>query len=257
VRITCLRCGHQLELPTVPTGPKQECPGCALKYAYPEIHNTGVSPSEWAAERLRRRAFRAAGLVKNTGGFALGLSALGILFFPLGIAGAALGVWVAAKLRGPLARYSGRREGLAAIALGIGAVVVWTSVISSWVERRRVEHVAAMRQNIREDLNGLLRAERLYRAGKDTYAGFARLRLENQHGEYTLYLGPDDFRPAQRDGLEVIDPLPPDLHPGVSETAFTAVAVGNLDSDQAVDVWVMTDAGVQEHVRDDLAEKQP
>ena len=78
MRLTCLKCGHQTEVATDLRGVRVSCV-CGYDHTYPEVINTGTCPSNKAAERSRLRAFRAAGLTKNFGGFALGISILGIL----------------------------------------------------------------------------------------------------------------------------------------------------------------------------------
>ncbi len=253
MRLTCLRCGHQVEVAPAPVSVTVNCT-CGVEYTYPEVHNTGIRPNERAAERSRSRAFRAAGLVKNVGGFALGLAALGILFFPLGIAGAALGVYTLTMLRGPVGRYSGRRAAVGAIVLGSAVFGLGFTFTYSWMEARKVARLATLQSSVSEDLRALLRAERLYRAGRDTYGTLKELRFQPPHGQYTIYLAPDDVLPATRDKVTVTDPLPPELQPALAETAFTAVAVGNLDDDPDLDVWTVNDAGQIEHVHDDAAQ---
>lgn len=256
MRLTCLRCGHQVEVAPAAASVRVNCT-CGVEYTYPEVHNTGIRPSERAAERSRSRAFRAAGLVKNVGGFALGLSALGILFFPLGIAGAALGVYTITMLRGPVGRYSGRQAALGAVLLGSTVFVLGFMFTYSWMETRRAARVATLQSGVSEDLRALLRAERLYRAGRDTYGTLKELRFQPPHGQYTIYLAPDDYLPATRDKATLTDPLPPELQPALAETAFTAVAIGNLDDDPDLDVWTVNDAGQIEHVKDDAAPVAP
>ncbi len=255
MRLTCLKCGHQFELVAAPADLRLTCT-CGNEYTYPEVIDTGIRPNERAAERSRSRAFRAAGLVKNVGGFALGLAGLGILFFPLGLAGAALGIYVLTMLRGPVGRYSGRRSAMAALGLGSVVFVVGLAFSYSWVQARRADRIRALQQSASEDLRALLRAERLYRASTDTYGTFKELRFTPQHGYYTLYLGPDDLLPGKRKGETVIDKLPADLQPSVSESSFLAVAIANVDDDPDLDVWTLDDTGRIEHVQDDALEKQ-
>ena len=255
MRLTCLKCGNQIELASVPAGVRVNCT-CGLEHTYPEVHNTGIKPNERAAERSRSRAFRAAGLVKNVGGFALGLSTLSILFFPFGLLGACVGLYVLTMLRGPVSRYSGRRAAMAAVALGSVVFGVGAVFTYSWVEARRTERVTALQQGASEDLRALLRAERLFRVGSDTYGTFKELHFTPRQGNYTLYLAPDDVLAGRRDGDTVVDALPADVQPGVSEDAFTAVAIANIDSDADLDVWVLNDTGTIEHVHDDLANQR-
>lgn len=252
MRLTCLKCGHQIELATAPEGIRLSCT-CGQEHSYPEVHNTGIRPNARAAERSRSRAFRAAGLVKNIGGFALGLSLLGIIFFPFGLVGAALGLYVLTMLRGPVGRYSGRRSALAALGLGAAVSALGPALTLSWIDGHRRAHLVSLQQGAADDLRALLRAQRLFRASNDTYGSFKEFRFLPQHGQYTIYLGADDFLPARRDGQTVVDPLPAELQPMVAESSFTAVAVGNIDDDPDLDIWVLTDDGRPEHVRSDVA----
>jgi len=171
VRHTCLKCGHQTELALGPANIRVNCV-CGQDYTYPEVWNTGIRPNERAAERSRSRAFRAAGLVKNIGGFAFGLALLAILFFPLGVVAAGLGIYVLTMLRGPVARYSGRNAAMAAVGIGVGVFLIEGSVAWSWIEARRLMEMRALQSSASEDLRALLRAERLFRAGSDTYGTF-------------------------------------------------------------------------------------
>lgn len=255
MRLTCLKCGHQVELASALPGERISC-ACGQDYTYPNVLNTGIRPNERAAERSRSRAFRAAGLVKNVGGFALGISLLGVLFFPFGLVGAALGIYVLTMLRGPVSRYSGRRAALAALALGVSAFAIEGALMASWLQTRRQRARDTLQSSAREDLRGLLRAERLYRATSDRFGPLRDIRFTPQYGLYTFYLAPGDYLEATRDGHTVKDPLPDAFVPGYGETAFTAVAVANLDSDDDLDVWILTDGGTITHVADDLGDQQ-
>lgn len=251
MRLTCLKCGHQVEL-SGPAGLARVSCVCGQDYTYPEVVNTGTRPSERAAERSRSKAFRAAGLVKNFGGFALGISMLGILFFPVALVGAAIGIYVLTMVRGPVARYSGRRQAALAVLIGVSVFIGEGALALSWLQGRRLQRMAAVQSSVAEDLRALLRSQRLHRATTDTYGTFHEFRFEPRFGLYTIYLGPDEFIAAQRDGGEVVDPLPQGAEPGVSEDAFTAVAVANLDGDPALDAWLLNEHGDVEHLVDDV-----
>ncbi|MEK7703732.1 MAG: hypothetical protein AAB426_02140 [Myxococcota bacterium] len=256
MRLTCLKCGHQIELATGESPLRVSCV-CGEDYTNPNVINTGTRPNERAAERSRSKAFRAAGLVKNLGGFAFGIALLGILFFPVALVGAGVGIYVLTMVRGPAGRYSGRRQAALAVLIGASVFVAEGALALSWVAGRRHQRLAAVQASASEDLRGLLRAERLYRAMNDTYGTFHEFRFESRYGLYTLYLGPDDHLPARRDDRSMVDPLPDDVVPGVSEDAFTAVAVANLDSDAALDVWQLDERGEVQHVADDLLLEEP
>ncbi len=253
MRLTCLKCGHQIELAVGPSTATVSCP-CGQDYTYPEVLNTGIRPNERAAERSRSRAFRAAGLVKNIGGFAFGLALLSLVFFPLGIAAAAMGLYVLTMLRGPVSRYSGRRSAVAAVALGTLVFAGGALLTLSWYESRHLQQLKSLQASASEDLRALLRAQRLFRASTDTYGSFREFSFKPQYGHYTIYMANDDYLTGMRGGRSRQDPLPDGLAPGFTDNTFTAVAVGNLDDDDDLDVWVLNDSGRITHVRDDLAE---
>src|SRR5262245_58162807 len=122
--MTCLRCGHQSELATGGAAAGRLTCACGADYSLPDVRPTGTAPSERLAERSRSKAFRAAGVVKNVGGFALGIALLGILFFPLGLLGAIIGVYCLTMLRGPIGRYSGRRWAIVAVGIGTATFAI-------------------------------------------------------------------------------------------------------------------------------------
>lgn len=256
MRLTCLKCGHQIELAVGDPSLRVSCV-CGEDYTNPNVVNTGTRPNDRAAERSRSKAFRAAGLVKNFGGFALGISLLGILFFPIALVGAGVGIYVLTMVRGPMGRYSGRRQAALAVSLGVVVFVLEGTLALSWVSARRQQRVAAVQASASEDLRALLRAERLYHAMNDTYGTFQEFRFDARYGLYTVYLSADDYLAARRDNRPVVDPLPVGAVPGVSEDSFTAIAVANLDDDPALDVWQLDERGVLEHVADDLHLKEP
>ncbi len=254
MRLTCLKCGHQMEVATGMGSMRLSCV-CGQDYSSPHVLDTGIQPSLRAAERSRSRAFRAAGVVKNVGGFAFGISLLGILFFPLALVGAGVAIYTLTMMRGPLGRYSGRRAAIAAVVVGAAAFVIEGSMAMTWLRDRRMQRISTLHVGVAEDLRALLRAQRLFRATHDTYGSFKEFRFRPPTGRYTVYLGADDYIAAHRDGAEVVDPLPPEYLPTVSESSFLAVAVGNLDDDSFLDVWSLGDQGGIHHVADDLSDE--
>lgn len=252
MRLTCLKCGHQMELAVNGGGTRLSCV-CGNDYTYPNVINTNTFPSERAAEKSRYKAFRAAGLVKNVGGFGLGISLLGILCFPLGLVGAAIGIYVLTMVRGPLQRYTGRRAALIAVILGASVFVGEGFLALRWVKARRLEKMVSIQSTISEDLRALLRVQRLYRASHDTYGTFKEVRFEPRFGRYAVYLGGDDVvsPKASEDGPTAL--LPAAFSPSVSEQSFTAIAVANLDDDPALDIWALYENGKLIHVVDDVA----
>lgn len=251
MRLTCLKCGHQFDVAMGSGGEMVGCI-CGTQFKLPQVVDAGVQPSWRAAERSRQRAFRAAGLVRNVGGFAFGITLLGVLFFPLGLVGAAIGIYTLTMLRGPLGRYSGRRWAWGAIGLGVLVFGVEGWVFTDWLNKRRNFALVTAQQSASEDLKRLRRAQVLFRATNNRYGGFEDFRFRPSLGRYTLYLSPMSYFPGEVEGAEVVTPLPQGMEPGFSEAAFTAVAVANLDGDADLDVWMITAEGSPVHLRNDL-----
>ena len=251
MRITCLTCGHQVPLAPADRGDLLGTCACGASYRYPLVLDTGVRPNARAAERARTRAFRSAGLVRNLGGFALGVAALGLLFFPLGLVGALLGIYGLTMVRGPLARYTGRAGAVAAIVLGSLVFGVGSNLTLSWLQTQRLNRLARVQEDARADLQALVRAQRLYRATYDRFGSFAELQFSPPSGRYTLYLAPDDLLPGRCDGQPCSTPLPPGVVPGHDAEHLRAVAVTHIDVDAHLDAWTVTEAGAVVRLGDD------
>lgn len=253
--MTCMTCGSQYDVEYDTSTLPVNCE-CGPMMTFPEVHAAGVFPSERAAEKLRYRAFHSAGLVKNIGAVALTISIISVVFFPMAIVGIGIGVYAVATMRGPRLRYAGRSQAIGAIVLGTFALGVGGGVSMHLLKRRRMKSVAAMQQSVGDDLRRLLRTQRLYRAAQDRYGRFSDFPGRFRAGRYTLYLGPRDFIPAERNGLEIKDELPDTDEfrswcPSSSPDAFTAIAVANLDGDSDLDVWLLNDSGQQYHLAND------
>ncbi|MBC7794848.1 MAG: hypothetical protein H7Z43_14175 [Clostridia bacterium] len=190
--------------------------------------------------------------MKNIGGFAMGLAFLGILFFPLALVGAVLGMYVLTMVRGPLGRYSGRNAALVAITVGIGVFATEMSMVWSYLAHRRTDNIVARQTSASDDLRALLRTQRLFRAAQDRYGSLKESHFQPRGGAYTVYLGADDYIPAIRDGQTVTDALPPGLHPKITPESFTAYAVANLDGDPELDIWSVDDTGDIKHLINDV-----
>jgi hypothetical protein len=256
VKLTCLKCGHQFEVATGPAGERYDCI-CGSVFNAPGVIDTGVLPDHEAAERSRAKAFRAAGLVRNVGGFALGISALGVLFFPLALVGAAIGVYCLTMLRGPIGRYSGRRYAIWAIVIGACVFVLEGNLAMGWIKERRAYELYNIQKTGPLDLKRLRRSQVLFRATHERYGDFKDFRFKPATGRYTLYLGQSAVFPGRNGGKDETIPLPMGLQPGVSATDFTAVAVADLDGDPELDVWMMTAHGTPVHLQNDLANVLP
>lgn len=255
MRLTCLKCGQQYELDSDPdSGPGNCICGAPLE----PMRNIlfAVEPDRRAAKRSREKAFRAAGISRNVGAYALGISLLGLLFFPLGLVGAGIGVYCLLLIKGPLAAYSGRRSAAAGVVLGIAIFVAEGMALMSLLESHETNRLVALQLGVAHDLKSLRRAEVLYHASRDGYGGFDDFSFEPTVRGHTIFLGKQDLLPAKRNGVLITDPLPLGIVPGVGAENFTAVAVANLDDDPALDVWLMTATGEPLHLADDLKETE-
>ena len=252
MRLTCLKCGHQVKL-IANAGPPRACCNCGRDMANPGVVDLGARPSERAAERSRCQAFRAAGVAKNVGGLALGLALLSVFFFPLGLIAVATGMYVLLLIREPLRRYSGYRA--AAWAMGIGAVmfVLQGTVALVWLHAHRHAQRREKQATAEADLRALLRVQRLFFVAEDTYGTFAEVRYRAPFGCYTLYLGPQDRLAPTCPGAQEVA-LPTRFAPSVGKQSFNAVAVANLDDDPDLDIWQIDALGALRHAQDDLAE---
>lgn len=253
MRLTCLTCGHQFDVQGKAADKGIQCV-CGAQHVCPEVVDTGTCPNEKAAERSRAKAFRAAGLSKNVGGFALWLSLIGIVLFPIGLVGALLGLYVLVGLKGSIRRYSGPITAM--IATGVGLIIFFGEglLVLHWIEARSQERIATAQAGVADDLKTLLRAQRLYRVSNETYGTFQDFRFKPIYGKYTYYLRPDSLVEAKRDGETIADPIPQGLLADVDKDAFTALAVANLDRDEFLDVWQLTHGGSIVHLADDATD---
>ncbi|MEO0814105.1 MAG: hypothetical protein AAFY60_14675, partial [Myxococcota bacterium] len=142
MRVTCLKCGSQYDVEYDTSAVAVNCE-CGPSISYPEVHYAGVVPSERAAEKLRYRAFHSAGLVRNVGVIALTFSVVSVLFFPLAIVGVAIGIYTLVGTRGPLKKYVGRQQAIAAIALGAVVFLAEGALALKFMEQREVRRVNA------------------------------------------------------------------------------------------------------------------
>ena len=127
MRLTCLKCGHQFQVSVVDA--QLEGYGyclCGTEHVFPDVITPGIFPSDRAAEISRTRAFRAARVVKDIGGWAFKLTLFGIVGVGLAPIGALIGLYVVLGLPKAIRPYSGYRSAL--MAIGVGAFVVCTTL---------------------------------------------------------------------------------------------------------------------------------
>ena len=129
--------------------------------------HTRYFPSDRAAEISRTRAFRAARVVKDIGGWAFKLTLFGIVGVGLAPIGALLGLYVVLGLPKAIRPYSGYRSAL--MAIGVGAIVSLTQLYLAQhlMTRSDAKDVTFARSTVEEELLRLhtLQAEFLSKMG--------------------------------------------------------------------------------------------
>jgi len=253
MRLTCLKCGQQIELSSweARNEPYTYCV-CATEHVIPHVSGPSTFPNERAAVATRTRAFRAAGIAKNTGRVALSVSLAGSLLFPLSLLGIGMGTFVHAGLPEQLRIHSGFRQALGAIITGVLILVLQVWFLVGWFEDRSSLETGLIQEMAREELTKLHRVQMRFLDEHGRYANFSELDFNPIYGRYTIYLGHNDYVGARDDNGEIVHPLPFDYVPAVRADSFRAVAVNNLDEDSELDIWVIEDSGRLVHEVDDL-----
>ena len=253
MRLTCLRCGHQIDVPTQDALAEGYlyCV-CGTEHVVPHLIGPDTAPNERAAVSSRTRAFRAAGLAKNHGGMALTISLAGAILFPLALVGAAMGAWVLAGLRPSIRIHSGPRRASMAIAAGIAISLGWVAGLLNWSANQRSQDVALVQDMAGEELNKLHEAQQGYFAIHGRYGSFKEITFSPIYGRYTIYLGTDDYVGGTSLNQPVVYELPMEFIPAVNSRFYRAVAVTNLDDDKELDGWVISESGRLIHEVDDL-----
>jgi hypothetical protein len=253
MRLTCLKCGQQIELSTweARNEPYTYCV-CATEHVIPHVSGPSTFPSDRAAVATRTRAFRAAGIAKNTGRVALSVSLAGSLLFPLSLLGIGMGTFVHAGLPEPLRIHSGFRQAIAAIVAGVLILVLQIWFLANWFEDRSSLETSLIQEMAQDELVKLRRVQLRFHEENGRYGKFSELDFNPIYGRYTLYLDHDDFIEARDENGTVQHNLPFEFVPTVRKDSFRAVAVNNLDDDSELDIWVIEDNGRLVHEVDDL-----
>lgn len=114
----------------------------------------------------------------------------------------------------------------------------------------------------KQNLGAIFTCQVAYFGEYDTYAGGPEaFKLVNWAPEgknhYSYYLGEENI--ASRKGypvtLELDNNWPLTMRPEVSDTGFTAIAIGNVDSDDCPDVWLINDTKVLDHIINDVTNR--
>ena len=254
MRLTCLNCGHQVVI--TPQKAEEEqysyCV-CGKEHVYPDLVDTGTRPNEWAADRSRARAFRAAGVVKNTGATALWASFVGLLCFPFTLVGVAVGTYVLGFLPPPIRVYSGYRKAIAAVIIGLVGFAGEGLLMQRWLGEKTQETTSLVQETAPDEMAAVLRAQRLFFKENGRYGALNEIPYSPLYGDYSVYLSPTDFIGATVSGKEIVHPLPMNYLPYVSPKRFLGVGLSNLDDDPQLDIWMVSETGRIVHEVDDTA----
>jgi hypothetical protein len=250
MRVTCLRCGQQVELQDTFKNAVVKCL-CGGSIHPKNIVRTGIHPNPQAAQKLREHAFVASGMVHNVGGLAFTLSLFGILFFPLALAGTAVALYQIIHLKGPVGLYSGRRKALWSLVLGpiifFGeGIFIYQHYQQEKVHKMFYAHVSAFK-----DLQRFQGLQDTFFKDTGRYGTFNDIRFESLLEEYTLYLDDHTFLPAAKVSPHT---LPDSVKPHLSHDTYQIVAIANLDSDPQLDIWAMGPRGPPMLIQDDTNE---
>ena len=254
MRLTCLNCGHQVVI--TPQQAEEEQYNyciCGKEHVYPYFLDTGTRPHEWAAQRSRIRAFRAAGVVKNTGGTALLASVIGLVCFPLTLVGVGIGAYVLGFLPPNIRIYSGYRRAIAAIIIGLLGFTVEGLLLKHWLGEKNQQTTSLVQETAPDEMAAVLRAQRLFFKENGRYGGLKEIPYTPLYGDYSVYLSPTDFVGATSSGDEIIHALPMNYLPYVADDRFLGIALANLDEDPELDIWMVSETGRIVHEVDDTA----
>lgn len=253
MRLTCLKCGQKIELSywEARHEPYTYCV-CGTEHVIPHVAGPSTFPNERSAVATRTRAFRAAGIAKNTGRVALGVSIAGALLFPLSLLGVGMGAFVHSGLPEPLRIHSGYRQAVMAMGLGALVLILQLWFLVGWFEDRTSLQATLIQDMAREELVKLHRVQMRYHEAHGRFGSFTELQYQPIYARYTIYLEHDDVLKAVGEGSATAHELPFDHVPMVQEHTFRAVAVSNLDDDDDLDIWTVDESGRLTHEVDDL-----
>jgi len=106
----------------------------------------------------------------------------------------------------------------------------------------------AKQSEARMNLGAIFTAEVAYYGEHDRFgATFDQIEWTEQGAHYAFFLPGQAVQPRIGGPYE----LPADVNPYVSEDTFMAVAVGNIDNDDTLDVWVIDDEKELRNVSND------
>jgi len=203
--------------------------------------NPYASPAEISAE-------------PKTSGLAIAGFVMSLLpFCMIHLVGLILGAVAWAQINNRPHELKGKGLAIAAVVIGsFWLVIAVVGVIAAIAIPSFLGYQAKSRQaEVRSNLNAIHTAETAYFAEHERYAdSFETLEwrpFDDSSIRYTYHLGDSVIPPA---GARP-EPLPLDVATFANREGFQAAAVGNIDEDPTLDVWVIGDDGWADNVVDD------
>jgi type II secretory pathway pseudopilin PulG len=193
---------------------------------------------------------------------ALGFSLVSVCFCPAAVVGLVLGLVALVRL-GREPQLPGKGFALAAMIIPVALVPVGGVAAAIAIPAFITYQARSRQQECQLTLKRLYQAQQTFRIEHGHWAStFDELRSRPEAGNrYTYFLGPEEVVPvdARFSGGSAsahereLDRL--DLTPGADDERLLMACVGNVDSDEALDVWTVDESGRVVHVADDVDQR--
>ncbi len=262
----CPRCGKQLPVDAT------ACPSCNAQVypnsaeerspAAPGDHKLkGKSSPEQQPSEPPRGAYAPLPQRPSTSGMAIAsmvLGILGVISFGylgiLGVIGLILGIVAISKINKSEGQISGKGMAIAGVVTGSISTLLFIIVLIGIIAALAIPNFIKMQAKSKQseaktNLAVIFTFQVVYHGENNTYAdSFDKIGWEPEgQNLYTYYLA-DDSIPSKKG--PVYD-LPYDVQTKVEQREFIAVAVGNIDVDETLDVWTIDDEKRFRNVQDD------
>jgi len=184
----------------------------------------------------------------------LAIVALVLAIFPvcLNLIGVILGIIAAVRISKRKDTQTGMGLAIAAIGVGLAWVPVG-GILSAIAIPNFIRYEAKAKQSeAKANLKGLYTGIQAAKLETGAYTDdFEVIGFSPEAGtRYSYYFGSSTVEATRGE----VAPLPPELATGVFADDFIAAAVGNIDSDPTLDVWVIDASGDLQNHTDDVHE---
>jgi type IV pilus assembly protein PilA len=208
---------------------------------------SGTAPSQ---PPTTQPAALAAGQPKTSG---LAIAALILSILPIAcinVVGIVLGIVALVKINEKPTLLKGK--GLAIAAIIVGVMWFFVGILAAIAIPNFLKFQARAKQSeAKVSLKSLYTAEKAFFAENGRFATtFAMAGWQPEASRrYTYFLGDDVIAPTQGEAQG----LPEEVETYAREQSFQAAAIGNLDSDDTVDVWIIDQENQLQQLSDDTS----